>query len=597
VPIVLVAVIALGVASHAEAQTSDIVLWTAQASAADARGDWTRVVDSSAAGGAAIQNSNRGRSRIVPAQASPSNYFEMRFTASRATAYRLWIRMRAQNDSTSNDSVHVQFSDAVDASGNPIMRIGTTASAEPVLQNGPGGAAPRGWGWTDNGWGELGTPIRFAADGTHVIRIQQREDGPTIDQIVLSPSRYLTSAPGGRRDDTTILPASGGVAPPPPSANTVVIRPATAAAGRMFGTWQTIADATAAGGQALRNPNGGASKITPALANPVSYFEATFTASAGQAYHLWLRMRADGNSTANDSVHVQFSDTVTSSGSPTARIGTTSSLEPVLQSGSSGPSPREWGWTDNGWGSLGSHIYFATSGTHTIRVQQREDGATIDQIAISPDTYLTAPPGWRRDDNTILPAGQTPPPTNQPPSVTLTAPASGATFTAPANITLSATASDPENRLARVEFYNGSTRLISDTSAPYSYTWSGVAAGSYQLRAVAVDADGATAASATATITVGTSTTTKRVAFTASADHATLVTSYLLEVFSSTANTATAVALASSNLGKPTPSSTNEIIVDRTTFLNGLAPGSYLITVAAVGSSGSSRSSAISFTR
>ena len=53
--------------------------------------------------------------------------------------------------------------------------------------------------------------------------------------------------------------------------------------------------------------------------------------------------------------------------------------------------------------------------------------------------------------------------------------------------------------------------------------------------------------------------------FTASVDHATL-TNYLLEVFSSTANTATATALTSSNLGKPAPNSSKEISVDRTTF-------------------------------
>ena len=85
-------------------------------------------------------------------------------------------------------------------------------------------------------------------------------------------------------------------------------------------------------------------------------------------------------------------------------------------------------------------------------------------------------------------------------------------------------------------------------------------------------------------------------AFTASVDHAT-VTNYLLEVFPSTANPATATALTSSDLGKPTPGTNNEIIVDRTTFLNNLAAGTYWVTVASVNSGGKSRSTAISFTR
>jgi hypothetical protein len=38
--------------------------------------------------------------------------------------------------------------------------------------------------------------------------VQQREDGAIIDQIVLSPDSYLTTAPGSRRNDTTILQAT-----------------------------------------------------------------------------------------------------------------------------------------------------------------------------------------------------------------------------------------------------------------------------------------------------------------------------------------------------------------------------------------------------
>ena len=63
---------------------------------------------------------------------------------------------------------------------------------------------------------------------------------------------------------------------------------------------------------------------------------------------------------------------------------------------------------------LGPLVYFATSGTHTIRVQVREDGFSIDQIVLSPDTYLTAPPGANKLDSTKLPkqngVGSTPTP-------------------------------------------------------------------------------------------------------------------------------------------------------------------------------------------
>jgi hypothetical protein len=91
---------------------------------------------------------------------------------------------------------------------------------------------------------------------------------------------------------------------------------------------------------------------------------------------------------------------------------------------------------------------------------------------------------------------------NSSPSVTLTQPTDGATFAAPATVNLAATASDPDGTVTKVEFFNGSTKLAEDTTAPYSFTWSGVPAGSYTLTARATDDLGATTSSAASTITV-----------------------------------------------------------------------------------------------
>jgi hypothetical protein len=118
--------------------------------------------------------------------------------------------MRAENDASSNDSVHIQFDDAVDALGASYAAMATSSSAELVLQDGPNGAADRAWGWTDNGWGAQGPNVYFRTTGEQTIRVQQREDGAIIDQIVLSPDAYLSSAPGARRSDTVILPRNDG---------------------------------------------------------------------------------------------------------------------------------------------------------------------------------------------------------------------------------------------------------------------------------------------------------------------------------------------------------------------------------------------------
>lgn len=88
------------------------------------------------------------------------------------------------------------------------------------------------------------------------------------------------------------------------------------------------------------------------------------------------------------------------------------------------------------------------------------------------------------------------------PSVSFTAPTSGSAYTAPATITLSANATDSDGTIARVEFYNGATLLNTDSGAPYGYTWSNVAAGSYTLTAKAYDNAGGSTVSAPINVTV-----------------------------------------------------------------------------------------------
>jgi hypothetical protein len=142
---------------------------------------------------------------IVPA-AAPSSYVDVTFTAAAGVPYRMWIRMRATGNSYTNDSIYVQVSGAVDtsASGQPVARIGTTQAHAVVLQD-YDGAPIAGWGWNDNGWAGPGTPYVFAQPGVQTLRIQPREDGILIDQIVISPARYLAASPGAAIDDATVI--------------------------------------------------------------------------------------------------------------------------------------------------------------------------------------------------------------------------------------------------------------------------------------------------------------------------------------------------------------------------------------------------------
>jgi len=88
------------------------------------------------------------------------------------------------------------------------------------------------------------------------------------------------------------------------------------------------------------------------------------------------------------------------------------------------------------------------------------------------------------------------------PTVRLTAPATNVTTAAPATVALEATASTTNGSITKVEFFNGTTLLSSKTSAPYTYNWSNVAAGTYTISAVATDNIGEKATSTEITVTV-----------------------------------------------------------------------------------------------
>jgi hypothetical protein len=94
---------------------------------------------------------------------------------------------------------------------------------------------------------------------------------------------------------------------------------------------------------------------------------------------------------------------------------------------------------------------------------------------------------------------------NTPPTAAITVPANNANFPAGSNIAITATASDPDGSIAKVEFFQGSTKIGEDASSPYQATFANAPAGSYALTARATDNDGGTFTSAVVNITVGTS--------------------------------------------------------------------------------------------
>jgi hypothetical protein len=78
------------------------------------------------------------------------------------------------------------------------------------------------------------------------------------------------------------------------------------------------------------------------------------------------------------------------------------------------------------------------------------------------------------------------------PNISITNPVSGNLHLADEDITLTASANSPNGTITSVQFFNGNTLLGSDNSSPYSFTWSKVPAGTYNVRAVATDNQGKT---------------------------------------------------------------------------------------------------------
>lgn len=88
------------------------------------------------------------------------------------------------------------------------------------------------------------------------------------------------------------------------------------------------------------------------------------------------------------------------------------------------------------------------------------------------------------------------------PTVSITSPTNNANITSKTNVTISATVSDADGKVIKVEFYNGTTLLSTVTTAPYQYVWQNILAGTYTFTAKAYDDSSATSVSSVVTVIV-----------------------------------------------------------------------------------------------
>jgi hypothetical protein len=201
-----VAVTTGGSVPTAPSSSGEVVIYASDIPASGRHGTWQAASDATSPNGVTLTTPDQHAGATSAALASPRDYVDVTFSAPAGTPYRVWLRLRARSDNKSNDSLWVQFSDAL-VGGSPTYRTNTTSGLLVNLATSSAASNLNGWGWTNGAyWLSQPTAVTFATSGAHTLRIQVREDGVEFDQIVLSPSRYLNSAPGTASGDATIVP-------------------------------------------------------------------------------------------------------------------------------------------------------------------------------------------------------------------------------------------------------------------------------------------------------------------------------------------------------------------------------------------------------
>ena len=198
--------------------------------------------------------------------------------------------------------------------------------------------------------------------------------------------------------------------------------------------------------------------------------------TAGSA-HVLLDLKGGGG--------LEFLTRPTSGGQTTFLAGANGGGPVWVRLTRSGSSITAYSSTDGqAWTSIGTASGSFTGGAYVgLAVTSHVAGvlttATIDSVTVS--------------------AGGSP---GVPPTVSLTSPANGSAYQAPATVPMAATASDSDGSVSRVDFYANNALVGSSTSNPYTFNWTNVPAGSYALTATASDNTGLQTTSAAINITV-----------------------------------------------------------------------------------------------
>ena len=139
-----------------------------------------------------------------------------------------------------------------------------------------------------------------------------------------------------------------------------------------------------------------------------------------------------------------------------------------------------------------SKIAFNDDTLESPTITNLEEGVYKLKLTVSDASYLA-------NDEVLVLVQQT---SNSNPTVSISSPTENQSFAQGTDIIISASASDLDGTISKVEFYDGTIRLGEDTTFPYKYTWVNANVGDHEIKAIVTDNDAGQATSQIVNISV-----------------------------------------------------------------------------------------------
>lgn len=177
------------------------------------------------------------------------------------------------------------------------------------------------WGWEDSShFSPDDGDVYFQYDGVHTVRVQSRQDGVSLDTILLNPYKeidYMLAERDFEKINQLITTKKMMTNYP----DLIIIPASCVDEDSVHGKWKKKLDTSTLFNFRLDDlPPRKKWQFQP-LINPKDYFEVNFMAKKGTKYHVWIRMKAFNGSPQNDSVYLQFNHSVDEHGVKKYRTG------------------------------------------------------------------------------------------------------------------------------------------------------------------------------------------------------------------------------------------------------------------------------------